>query len=62
MPDTPPEVQDAVSREGESVLVEVEEQVVAVTFEEAIKLGYNIIRLAVNSQMSPTPSHEPSPG
>ncbi len=62
MAEPPQDVKDAVAAHGEGILVEVEEEVVAVTFTEAIKLGYNILRLAVNSGPAPSPSPSAAPG
>ncbi len=53
MADAPQEVQDAVASHGEDILVEVAEAAVAVTFVEAVKLGYTILRVAVNSAPDP---------
>jgi hypothetical protein len=54
--DAPQEVQDAVASHGEDILVEVAEAAVAITFVEAVKLGYTILRVAVNSSSAPSPS------
>jgi hypothetical protein len=47
--DTPQEVLDAVQKDGEQVMVEVAEEAIAMTFDAAIKAGYTVLRLVVNS-------------